>query len=68
MTYFNMMGYIPFNHQHFEDRKDKHKIARVFLAGHQIHNADEGFVAEFVESYFVRHIFRVLSEGNKPVL
>lgn len=63
-----MMGYVPFNHQHFEDRKDKHKIARIFLAGHQIHNADEGFVAEFVESYSVRHISKVSFEGNKPVL
>lgn len=46
-----MIGYVPFNHKHLEYRKDKHKIARVFLAGHQIYNADEGFVAEFMESY-----------------
>jgi hypothetical protein len=67
-AYFNMMGYVPFNHQHVEDRKDEHEIARVFLAGHQIHNSDEGFVAKFVESYSVRRIFKVLFEGNKPVL
>jgi hypothetical protein len=47
-----MMGYVPFHHQHFEYGKYKHEIARIFLTGHQIHNADEGFVAQFVESCY----------------
>jgi hypothetical protein len=36
-----MMSYVPFNHQHIEYGKDKHEIARIFLSGHQIYNADE---------------------------